>query len=237
MRRGFTVVEIVLGLVLMSLLTSITYQSYSSSLEQSKETALANSLVGLKERIQKWQIEAKRPWFRPTPPPDWPLDPWDQRLQIDPRRGVAWSRGPHGDREFEDAPAAHRVRWAPFPGPAPAAPRRVQASPRPGGGVVITWQPSAARNLIGYQVERAPEVTIPAIPASPGDPGSPPRTELGAFTVLGEVSPEAPPEVVDPSATAGQAWYYRVRSLPGPGASGKAAPSAAARVVLAAAVP
>ncbi len=222
-RRAVTLVEIVIALTILALLLGVTITQYTEWTARSRETICLDRLTTLKQHIEAWQLQSRRPWFRPLPPPGFPLDPWDRRFGIDPRRGMLWSDGPEGDgsRRIE-------LPYEPYPSRPPPSVSGISVRGAPGGGLLISWSmPPDRTDFVGFEIERAPEVRIPGKAPTPDEPVPPDRVQPGAFAPMAVVSPEAPYQATDPAALPGTTWYYRVRVVPAPGSRGEPPPFSA----------
>jgi type II secretory pathway pseudopilin PulG len=200
-RRGFTIVEIVLAMGIMVILTSLVFQTFRGQRKRTEEVVCKESLNRIRNAIDHWQLEWKRPWFKPLPPAGAPEDPWTQPFRVDPRRGMIWSLGPDGKFESPDQAEDLAIAYTPFTIGPVGRPRNVRGRPALGGGFLIMWDwPEAQGTAIGFRILRS---------ASPG----------GSFSEVGTTAPDQPAEFRDMVAPAGKTMYYRVEALLGPGST------------------
>ncbi len=172
--------------------------TFQGQRENASEIVTKRSLASLRDHITRWQIERHRPWFSPYPPETIPKDAWDQPLQISPREGVVWSRGPEGTFQSPQDAGILSLAFEPYPSPSVGAPQRLQGRAHPSHGLQLSWDwPDALASAIGYRILRA---------SNPGDTFQEIGTSLADTT-----------EYHDATAQPGVTLYYRVQALLGPG--------------------
>lgn len=194
-------IEIVIAMGIMVLLTSIIIQSYRGQRGRTEVVVCRETMTRIRDAIDSWQLEWKRPWYKPLPPSDAPADPWTQTFRVDPRKGVIWSLGPDGSFDTPEKAQDLSIAYTPYSIGPVGRPRNVRGRPAPGGGFLILWDwPEAQGTAIGFRVLRAP---------SPGGP----------FSEVGTTAPDQPPEYRDGSAQPGKTMYYQVTALLGPGST------------------
>lgn len=199
-RRAFSMVEIVLGLVILSLLTGMVLVTYQGQAREAAVTICRERLQSIRERIDRWQVEHSRPWFLPAPPQGSPEDPWGGPFHVDPLAGRIWAEPPEG------VAADLELAYTAFP-----------TRPR-GGPVLAPIQQTAFAKLrlrwswrghegtpIGYRIRRSVNLAQ-------------------GFQVIAAVPPTPPLEFVDEGVAPGKVYYYRVEAILGPGDASYAAP-------------
>lgn len=101
--RGFTIVEIVLGLTIMSLLVGVTVSTYGDSLSRAREQIARDEARAISQGVQRWQLENKRPYPFESIFPLVPAylrqvkkDPWGGVFRVDTNQKIVYSFGSNG---------------------------------------------------------------------------------------------------------------------------------------------
>lgn len=104
--RGFSIVEIVLGMTIMSILTAVTVNSFSDANQRSREQIARTQAKEISNAIQRWQLDNRRPYpFRSVAPlvPKYlrnlNTDPWSQIFHVNTAQRIVYSYGANGRDE------------------------------------------------------------------------------------------------------------------------------------------
>lgn len=102
-RTAFSLVEIIAGLVVLSLLAGITITLYDEDIVRSKEEASRVQCRDVVSAIRRWELANRRRYPYSTAEPllgryleGRPSDPWGADFLVDSRKGVVYSPGPNG---------------------------------------------------------------------------------------------------------------------------------------------
>lgn len=102
-QRGFSIVEIVIGMTIMSVLVGVTVSTYSDSAQRAREQIALDEARSISSAIQRWQLENQRPYPFDNVLPLVPRflkrvgqDPWGSQYGINPANRVVYSFGPDG---------------------------------------------------------------------------------------------------------------------------------------------
>ena len=134
-RRGFTLMEMLLVLVIMTLLIAMAMYNLGDIGETAKQQRVAADLLGFKEYLAAYELQTgslptteqglKALWAKPTVEPIpkiWRAmmdkrtdDPWNRPYQYcypgkhNPEKYDVWSLGPHGNEEIGNWEASPQV--------------------------------------------------------------------------------------------------------------------------------
>ena len=201
-------IEIVLAMTIIAVLMSISIQTFRGQRGRTEDVVCRESLRRIRDAIDAWQLNWKRPWYKPVPPPGAPTDPWTQAYRVDPRKGQIWSMGPDGKFQTPEEAEDLALAYTPFPTGPVGRPRNVRGRPSSTGGFLIMWDwPEAQGSAVEFRISRAAE----------------PR---GPFVEIGTAPPDVSPEFKDHLVPPGKTMYYRVEAVMGPGSTAaRVAPS------------
>lgn len=102
-QHGFSLVEIVIGLTIMSVLVGVTVTTYSDSAQRAREQVAQDEARAIASSIQRWQLENQRPYpFKNVLPlvprylKNVSSDPWTAQYNVDTVQKIVYSFGPDG---------------------------------------------------------------------------------------------------------------------------------------------
>lgn len=113
--HGFSIVEMMVGLTIMSLLVGVTVTSYGDSAQRARETVAQDESKAIASAIQRWQLENKRLYMFESPLPLVPRylksisnDPWKNLYRVDSTQKIVYSFGRDG---VDDAGAGDDIAY------------------------------------------------------------------------------------------------------------------------------
>jgi type II secretory pathway pseudopilin PulG len=101
--QGFSIVEIMIGLTIMSLLVGVTITTFGDSAQRARETIAKDESKAIASAIQRWQLENHRTYpfgsILPLVPrylKNVTSDPWKSLYRVDSVKKIVYSFGPDG---------------------------------------------------------------------------------------------------------------------------------------------
>lgn len=141
---GFTLVEVVIGLTIMSLMVLVSVSLYQTSADKVREDAARDKLQTIGNGIQRWQLENNRTYPYSALDPilskyidNLEVDAWGVPFKVIPDKGIVYSFGPNGK---DDATVGDDIafRYGVVLTSPPQPPSRLVCRPR-GTSVDLTW--------------------------------------------------------------------------------------------------
>ena len=150
---AFSLIEVVLGLLILSMLVSISVSMFEGQTEKVKEDAAREQLQVIQNALTRWQLENNRAYpYRDLNAVEKKyldnvsLDPWGNEYKVIPEQGIVYTFGPDrvdnqgGGDDFKTSYAVRQVAQ-------PQPPARLAARPQ-GTSVELRWNPPT-RNVDG----------------------------------------------------------------------------------------
>lgn len=147
---AFSLVEVVLSMVILSLLLSISISYYQDASERVRENTAVNQLKEYGDAVERWTLENNQTYpydnLRPligTYIDREVADPWGQPYTVKAGQGVMMSSGPNRtpeDGSGDDISYTYGVLFQ----ATPLSPTRLEAKMSGSGSVTIAWEPPMA---------------------------------------------------------------------------------------------
>lgn len=125
--QGFSLIEIVLGLTIMSILVGVTVTTYQDSAARAREQVARDESKAVASAIQRWQLENQRAYPFQSVLPLIPRyvknvgnDPWSKGYRVDTKQKIVYSFGPNGADDVgagDDIPYFYDTTGDVAPGP------------------------------------------------------------------------------------------------------------------------